>query len=164
MKQITQNPRTTAQNRKLYWLFGQLNIHDADAIAEIVWSHTNHRTQHTSELSFMECMELIKWLESTLKGSRLSKAELVDAGNNDKEKDNLDRKRKGLIRAIFRWFELQGKIVTMDYVKGVACRAAGVERFNAISPDALTRLYHEFCRKQKTQETIQEDYFIIYPN
>ena len=62
----------------------------------------------------------------------------------------LDRKRKGVIRAIFRWLELRGVNASMEYVKAIACRAAKRDRFNDISLGELTRVYAEFCRKQET--------------
>jgi len=193
MNPITPNPRTVQQNRHIYWLFGQLGI-SKDAIAEIVWDHTNHRTHHTSELQFMEAMSLIKSLESLRKKPRKTVAERIEdlpptpsKGGGDvahpegwgdvahpegvgdeyvpsPEWVELDRKRKGLIKAIYSWFELQGKVPTMNYVKGVACRAAGVNSFNNISPSALTRLYAEFCRKQKAVEAMKVDDFSVCLN
>ena len=63
----------------------------------------------------------------------------------------LDRQRKGVIRAIYRWLELRGVTnASMDYVKAIACRAAKADSFNRISPDALTRVYAEFCHKQES--------------
>jgi hypothetical protein len=149
---LSNNPRTMQQNRHLYWLFGQLNIHSADAIADIVWSFTEGRTNRTSELQFLECSELIKYLTNTLRTTahRATKAEKIDAQcEGSEERERLDKKRKGVIKAIFRWFELQGKVVSMEYVKATACRAAGADSFNTISPEALTRIYHEFCDKQR---------------
>jgi len=160
MKAATHNPRTVQQNRHLYWLFGQLGIKDKDAIAEIVWEHTNHRTHHTGELQFIEAMELIRSLESLCKKPRQTTSERIDRMPEDTpERAELDRKRKGLIKAIFRWFELRGVNTTMQYVKAVACRAAGVDNFNDISSAALTRLYAEFCRKQKAVEAMQPNDF-----
>ena len=73
----------------------------------------------------------------------------------------LDRKRKGVIKAIFRWFELRGQQPTMEYVKGVACRAAGKTSFNEISPAELSRIYAEFCKKQRTVGAmVQEDFSV----
>jgi hypothetical protein len=149
---LSNNPRTAQQNRHLHWLFGQLNIHSADAIADIVWSFTEGRTNRTSELQFPECTELIKYLNNILKTTvpRTSRAEKIDTMCEDsEERKRLDRMRKGVIRSIFRWFELQGKVVSMEYVKATACRAAGADSFNTISPKALTRIYHEFCDKQR---------------
>jgi hypothetical protein len=155
----TANPRTTQQNSTLYWLFGQLGVKDKDAIAEIVWNHTGHRTQHTGELEFMEAQELINYLRIINTSKRQTASERIDTMVEDTpERKALDRKRKGVLKAIFRWGELQGYKYTMDYVKGIACRAAGVNHFNQISPEALTRIYNEFCKKQKTVAAKNEFY------
>ncbi len=151
MKTATPNLRTAAQNRKLWWLAGQLGL-DKEAMADIVYDFTEGRTNHTSELSFLEARELIDYLNRTLspKNWRESSSASTDRYATDHpDRVKLDRKRKGVIKAIFRWFELRGQHPTMEYVKGVACRAARKDRFNDISLGELTRIYAEFCRKQK---------------
>lgn len=156
---VTPNPRTKEQNRRLWWIAGQLGI-DKDAMAEIVLEFTNGRTSHTSELSFLECMELTKFLQGTLNRRNPRNGESVRTDGkpeNDPDRVKLDRKRKGVIKAIFRWFELRGQQPTMEYVKGVACRAAGKTSFNEISPAELSRIYAEFCKKQKTVEAMMPD-------
>ena len=155
MNTTNPNPRTPTQNRTLYGILSRLGIKNKDAIADIVLEHTNGRTRSTSELQFIECMTLINSLQGILKEKRLTKSETIDAHvDGSRDKELLDRKRKGLIKAIFRWYELQGKKVAMDYVKGTACQAAGVDYFNQISPEALSRLYAEFCKKQQVQLSI----------
>ena len=155
MNTTNPNPRTPAQNRTLYGTLNRLGIKNKEAIADIVWEHTNGRTRSTSELQFIECMTLINSLQGILKEKRLTKSETIDAHvDGSRDKELLDRKRKGLIKAIFRWYELQGMTATMDYVKGTACKAAGVDYFNQISPEALSRLYAEFCKKQQVQLSI----------
>lgn len=163
METVTKNPRTKEQNRRLWWLAGQLGI-DREAMAEMVLEFTNGRTSHTSELSFLECRELTAFLHNTLTEHKLREnaATRIDQKpDNDPERLTLDRKRKGVIKAIFRWFELRGQQPTMEYVKGVACRAAGKTSFNEISPAELSRIYAEFCKKQRTVEAMaQEDFFV----
>lgn len=143
--------RTIQQNRKLYWLFNRLNLNE-DIVDAIVMEATQGRSSSTRDLEFIEAMELIKYLENMLRvGEQKQPASL-----------SIDRKRKGLIKAIFRWYEEQGKVVDINYVKATACRAAGVRFFNSISEGALTRLYAEFCRKQVAQKEIrrqQHQYF-----
>lgn len=144
MRAVTANPRTADQNRKLWWLAGQLGI-DKEAMGDIVLEFTGGRTCHTSELSFMECREITEFMQSTLvPGGKRRNTE------RETEREILDRKRKGVIRAIYRWLELRGVNASMEYVKAIACRAAKADSFNRISPDALTRVYAEFCRKQET--------------
>lgn len=159
METVTKNPRTNAQNRRLWWIAGQLGI-DRESMAEMVLEFTEGRTSHTSELSFLECRELTAFLKGTLNGSSTRKGQsdhIDQKPDNDPERLTLDRKRKGVIKAIFRWFELRGKQPTMEYVKGVACRAAGKTSFNEISPAELSRIYAEFCKKQKTVEAMMPD-------
>lgn len=154
MENTTKNPRTVAQNRKLYWLFGRIGISNKDAISEIVLDYTNGRTSHTSELTFIEARGLIASLDELFKKRRESKPVT----------DELYRKRKGVIKAIFRYFELRGKVPTVDYVKAVACRAAGTDSFNQISSASLSRIYAEFCNKQRTIEAMRGDDFEVSQN
>ena len=163
---VTPNPRTKEQNRRLWWIAGQLGI-SREAMADIVLEFTNGRTSHTSELSFLECRELTAFLHNTLTEHKLREnaATRIDQKpDNDPERLTLDRKRKGVIKAIFRWFELRGQQPTMEYVKGVACRAAGKTSFNEISPAELSRIYAEFCKKQKTVEAMMPDDFFVSLN
>ena len=163
---VTPNPRTKEQNRRLWWIAGQLGI-SREAMADIVLEFTNGRTSHTSELSFLECRELTAFLHNTLTEHKLREnaATRIDQKpDNDPERLTLDRKRKGVIRAIFRWFELRGQQPTMEYVKGVACRAAGKTSFNEISPAELSRIYAEFCKKQRTVGAMVRDDFSISMN
>lgn len=157
MKAVTANPRTADQNRKLWWLAGQLGI-DKEAMADVVWDFTEGRTCHTSELSFLEARDLIDYLNRTLSPKSYrdcSSAKTDRYSPEHPDRVQLDRKRKGVIKAIFRWFELLGQHPTMEYVKAVACRAAGKDRFNDISLGELTRIYAEFCHKQKSQSAMR---------
>lgn len=57
----------------------------------------------------------------------------------------MDKKRKRLLAAIFGYCQRQGITdADIDYVKGIACRAAKVERFNQIDEATLRRLYNRF--------------------
>ena len=158
MKTATPNLRTADQNRKLWWLAGQLGL-DKEAMADVVLEFTEGRTCHTSELTFPECRELTEFLQGTLIGHdrRDSRAECTDQKRDgDPDRVKLDRQRKGVIRAIYRWLELRGVTnASMDYVKGIACRAAKADSFNRISPEALSRVYAEFCRKQEAQSEMR---------
>ena len=159
MNAVAPNLRTADQNRKLWWLAGQLGL-DKEAMADVVLEFTSGRTPHTSELTFLECRELTEFLQGTLIGhdrQRETKSERIDGFQKDSpQRLDLDRKRKGVIRAIYRWLELRGVTnASMDYVKAIACRAAKADSFNRISPEALSRVYAEFCRKQEAQSEMR---------
>ena len=136
--------RSIGQNRRMYFLFNHLGIKD-DIKQDLALEYSNNRTDKTSELYYIEAQELINSLEKLLRKERKQQF-----GNN------MDKKRKGVIKAIFAWYEAQGRKVSMVYVKATACRAANEEHFNKISGAALTRIYAEFCRKQSAQKTMKE--------
>lgn len=141
---IIEQKRTPAQNRKLYWLFNRLGF-DLDAIGECVYSWTDGRTKHTSEMTFQECQDGIRIMETAMRRAR----------QNRIEDCNLDRARKKCLRSIFAYAELRGMDnVTMDYVKAWACRAAGEQHFNDIPLRRLNSIYAEFCHKQRELKEI----------
>jgi hypothetical protein len=157
MKEQIENKRTISQNAKIHAMFDALVL-PQEKRDELVYEITCKRTIHTSELTYTEAQELIKFLQNAeYKCVRLTASEKVDTSNDQELIAKLDKKRKGLIRSIFAWFELQGKVVDMYYVKGVACKAAGVDDFNKISEGSLTRMYAEFCRKQRAREVMKND-------
>lgn len=68
-----------------------------------------------------------------------------------------DRMRKRVIAAIGSWLRLIGKEGEgMDYIKGVACRAARVENFNHIPLERLTTIYNMFLKRQKDARAVNE--------
>ena len=144
MTPIIEQKRTPAQNRKLYWLFNRLGF-DLDAISECVYSWTDGRTRHTSEMTYMECQEGIRIMETAMRSARQNR----DAGGSE-----LDRARKKCLRSIFAYAELRGMKVDMDYVKAWACRAAGEQHFNDIPLRRLNSIYAEFCHKQRELKEI----------
>lgn len=131
--------RTVNQNKKLYWLLNELGL--KDSVADLVSDETNGRTTHTSELTFIECMNLIRRLEQYTRTPQEHPA-------SRSTPEHLDKKRKGVMKAIFAYGELNGLKYSVAYVKKVACRAAGRDNFNEITSGELTRIYNEFCRKQ----------------
>lgn len=98
--------------------------------AEIIGLWTEGRTTSAKDLSPDEITLICNVIE-----------------NHSKEK--LDLKRKRVIASIFGVFNKMNKTVTMDYVKGLACRAAKVEDFNKIPPARLDSLYNAFLNAQK---------------
>lgn len=138
-KRQADDKRTLNQNRRLFWLLNELGL--KDSVADLVSDETNGRTTHTSELTFIECMNLIRRLEQYTR-----KAQEKPASRSTS--DRMDKKRKGVIKAICAYGELNGVKYTVDYAKSMACRAASRDKFNEITEGELTRIYNEFCRKQ----------------
>lgn len=60
-----------------------------------------------------------------------------------------DKWRKRLIAAIGGWLKAMNKEGGINAIKSIACRAAGVNNFNRITPERLRSLYYAFQKKQK---------------
>ena len=135
------------QRRSLFYIFKSMKFND-EMRHDFVSDYTNGRTDSMKELGYIEAQEMIRYLK-----------ELNSMPQTRKYKSELDRYRKGVIKAISRYFESRGKTdVSMDYIKSTAIRAAGIvptgmisHDFNRIPEATLTRIYNEFCRKQAIQ-------------
>ena len=135
------------QRRSLFYIFKSMKFND-EMRHDFVSDYTNGRTDSMKELGYIEAQEMIRYLK-----------ELNSMPQTRKYKSELDRYRKGVIKAISRYFESRGKTdVGMDYIKSTAIRAAGIvptgmisHDFNRIPEATLTRIYNEFCRKQAIQ-------------
>ena len=132
------------QRRSLFYIYKSMKFND-EMRHDFVSDYTNGRTDSMKELGYIEAQEMIRYLK-----------ELNSMPQTRKYKSELDRYRKGVIKAISRYFESRGKTdVSMDYIKSTAVRAAGIvptgmisHDFNRIPEATLTRIYNEFCRKQ----------------
>ena len=100
---------------------------------EIIYNFTKGRTSSARELKPKEINDLCRALN----------------GQNPQGYAELDKKKKRLLAVIFGMFEKMGKEVSMDYVKGIACRAARVKDFNQIPSERLVSLYNAFLNAQK---------------
>ncbi|MEG1539991.1 MAG: phage protein GemA/Gp16 family protein [Muribaculaceae bacterium] len=63
----------------------------------------------------------------------------------------LDKARKRAMASIGGWLEISGCKVMgnrSEYIKGIACRTTGIDRFNAIPIERLRNVYSLFCNKQ----------------
>lgn len=138
--------RTPEQNRKLHFLCSRLGI-DREILKTMVWNYTSQRTTHSKEMYKHECQSLIDFLSETANPNRERR---TAAGRADVM--TIDRKRKGVIKAIYAYLESTGMQPSMEYVKAIACRAAGKDDFNKISPAELGRIYAEFCKKRHVAE------------
>ena len=135
------------QRRSLFYIFKSMKFND-EMRHDFVSDYTNGRTDSMKDLGYVEAQSMIRYLQ-----------ELNRMPQTRKYKSELDRYRKGVIKAISRYFESRGKTdVSMDYIKSTAVRAAGIvptgmisHDFNRIPEATLTRIYNEFCRKQAIQ-------------
>lgn len=104
-----------------------------DERAAIIAQFTNGEKSSARQLNASELDTLCTFLEN----------------ETTKQKNDLDKKRKRLIASIFGVFKMVNRNVSMEYVKGIACRAAKVQNFNQIPPARLDSLYNAFRNAQK---------------
>lgn len=131
MKTTTNNPHA--------WLFAHLQAaHGYDNINEarkaLVFDYSDGKTESLSEL-YNKYPRKYQQMRRDL------------AAGYKKATDPRDTARKRLIAAIFGNLEQRGYKADMVYVKGIACKAAKVERFNDIPLNMLKNLYNRFKNK-----------------
>lgn len=85
-----------------------------------------------------------------LTGAQLQEACNLLRGEIEKKQHKADQWRKRVIAVIFAVLRLMHRDATTDYVKGIACRAAGYSDFNRIPVSRLRSLYNGFMKEQKT--------------
>lgn len=146
---------TAEQRRKLFYLFKLMGFEEDDRHG-FIESWTDGRTASMTGLTFMEAMEMIRRLEEANRTPQ-EKHKAKEQGA-----ETMDRKRKGVIKAISAYLEQSGMKPSIDYVKGIAVRASGIaptgdtaHDFNRIGAGSLTRIYNEFCLKQRVRREKQ---------
>ena len=140
----TKDRISEGQRRSLFYIFKNMKF-DEDMRHDFISDYTDGRTDSMKELGYIEAQSMIRYLQ-----------ELNRMPQTRKYKSESDRLRKGVIKAIGKYFEKCGRTdISLDYIKSTAIRAAGMvptgmisHDFNRISDATLTRIYNEFCRKQ----------------
>lgn len=87
---------------------------------------------------------LREFFESDKRAYFRMKKELTCSRMND-----ADRARKRVIAVLFSWLNFNGYNPDINYVKKVACKAAGCRSFNEIPQKKLRQLYRIFGGKYK---------------
>ncbi|SKB63476.1 hypothetical protein SAMN05660477_00390 [Soonwooa buanensis] len=120
-----------ATTKKLMTLLSKQGL--TNQRADIIANFTNGRTTSVRALHPFEIDKLCNFFEAEQK----------------KIDRDLDKKRKRVIAVLFGIHEKLNKKVSMQYVKGIACKAAKVEDFNKIPSHRLDTLYAAFLKQEK---------------
>lgn len=142
METATIDKISDVQRKSLFFNFKELGMSD-NGRHNFISEFTNGRTDSLTDLGYIEAQDMIRQLQ-----------EMRRDPQTRKRHDELDTKRKGVMKAIGMYLEMCGQHPTTAYIKAVAVRAAGLVEtetnhdFNRIPSCALTRIYNEFCRKQ----------------
>lgn len=124
-------------------------VADAEEIKrQLVWRFTDLRTDSLREMRKMEYERMIGYMEDV-------------TGQVEPE-----RKRRGYYsddaklwrrRAIAAVFGFYGKIneeVTLEYVKGIICRAGKVTDINQVPPAKMREIYNSWLMKQRVKKSV----------
>lgn len=122
--------------KQLMTILSKIGITDEERHS-LVFEWTGGRTASTRDLTDNERQELYAILNQRIEKVQTEKAK------------TLDKKRKRVIASIFGLMTKMNRKVSMDYVKGVACKAAKTDDFNKIPPARLDSLYNAFTTAQK---------------
>jgi hypothetical protein len=120
--------------KKAHTLYRRLGMHEEARRAFLsAWG-----VEHTNELTTEQLLEACNKLDMLL----------------NPEAAELDKWRKRLMASIGSWLRSTGGEESSLYIKAIACRAAGKERFNDIPLSSLRNLYYEFVNKRKAHEVV----------
>lgn len=119
-----------------------------DLKRELVWRFTDLRTDSLREIRKDEYERMIEHMEDV-------------TGNKEPERkrrgyydENAKTWRKRAIAAVFGFYEKIKEPKTMNYVKGIICRAGGVNDINQIPPAKMRAIYNEWVRKARVKQRV----------
>lgn len=115
---------------------------------ELVWKFTDFRTNSLREIKRCEYDRMIEYMEKV-------------AGRQGPERrrrgyysDEAKLWRKRAIAAVFGFYEKIKEPVTLEYVKGVICRAGKVTDINQIPPARMREIYNSWLMKQRVKKSV----------
>lgn len=119
-----------------------------DTKRELVWRFTDLRTDSLKEMRKLEYGRMIEHMEDV-------------TGNQEPEHkrrgyytDDAKLWRKRAIAAVFGFYGKIKEPVTLDYVKGILCRAGSATDINQIPPSKMREIYNTWLLKQRVKTNV----------
>ncbi|MEG2555504.1 MAG: hypothetical protein RSA53_05360 [Odoribacter sp.] len=126
-------------------------VTDADEMKnQLVWKFTDLRTDSLREMKKIEYGRMIEYMEDV--------TGQVEPERKQRGYYSEDAKmwRKRSIAAVFGFYEKIKEPVTMEYVKGIICRAGKAMDINQIPPATMREIYNVWLTKQKVKENVDK--------
>lgn len=115
---------------------------------ELVWKFTDFRTNSLREIRRIEYDRMIEEMKRwTGKAAETRKR----AGYYGEEAGVW---RRRAIAAVFGLYEKIKEPVTLDYVKGIICRAGKVTDINQVPPARMREIYNSWIQKQRVKGNV----------
>lgn len=122
--------------RKFHSLCNRLGLDAETKLAMI----DGYGVESSKDMSNAELTELCRRLEQSL----------------DPDGAKREQLKRRVMGAIGGWLRLIGKESDLNYIKSVACRAAGVDYFNKIPTEKLRNIYSLFLKKQRDAKAVND--------
>lgn len=126
-------------------------VTDADEMKnQLVWKFTDLRSDSLREMKKIEYGRMIEYMEDV--------TGQVEPERKQRGYYSEDAKmwRKRSIAAVFGFYEKIKEPVTMEYVKGIICRAGKAMDINQIPPATMREIYNVWLTKQKVKENVDK--------
>ncbi|MEG2276647.1 MAG: hypothetical protein RSC80_02270 [Odoribacter sp.] len=126
-------------------------VTDADEMKnQLVWKFTDLRTDSLREMKKIEYGRMIEYMEDV--------TGQVEPERKQRGYYSEDAKmwRKRSIAAVFGFYEKIKEPVTMEYVKGIICRAGKAMDINQIPPATMREIYNVWLTKQKVKGNVDK--------
>lgn len=115
---------------------------------ELVWKFTDFRTNSLREIKRAEYDRMIEYMEGVTGGQE------PERRRRGYYTDEAKLWRKRAIAAVFGFYEKIKEPVTLDYVKGVICRAGKATDINQIPPAKMREIYNSWLMKQRVKKSV----------
>ncbi len=115
---------------------------------KLVWQFTGFRTNSLREIKRIEYERLIEYMEDVTAKQETERKRRGYYG------DEAELWRRRAIAAVFGFYEKIKESVTLEYVKGVLCRAGKVTDINQIPPAKMREIYNSWLMKQRVKKSV----------
>ncbi len=133
---------------------------EVDELKErLVWQFTDYRTNSLREMKRSEYDRMVEYMEGVIRAGQSG-----NRGNGGNEDDGRKRPgyydkeaavwRKRAIAAVFGFYRKIREEVTLEYVKGIICRAGGATDINRIPPAKMREIYNAWLMKQRVKGNV----------
>ena len=136
--------------KKFYSLLKMMPGVDDDMKERLVWKFTDYRTNSLREMKKVEYGRMLEYMENMSGGV---KVERKRKGYFD---DDAKMWRKRAIASVFGFYKKINEEVSMEYVKGIICRAGSATDMNHIAPAKMREIYNSWVAKQRVRQNVDQ--------
>lgn len=115
---------------------------------QLVWQFTNFRTNSLREIKRCEYDRMIEYMEKVAGGQE------PERRRRGYYSDEAKLWRRRAIAAVFGFYGKIKEPVTLEYVKGVICRAGKATDINQIPPAKMREIYNSWLMKQRVKKNV----------